>query len=400
MGAKAMTVFLLEPDRNHRKNYCPVDQAVETRVWRLYESHAFSKIGGEWQAFKIEVADDTQDAPPTDYTTLVGADVPIFSAQAVRALGDLLAAHGELLPLLPKAIGFQAFHVTTVLEGIDTQRTLVESSNVEKDAPVPCDPDHGITFVQSEALPEVIGDAAVFALPHELRNGPRHTWGDIFVSDEFVRRVEENDLQGFVFEPVWPREAVEAYRVEQARALAEREAKREARKKVATSAKTKTTAKRTGGNGAKGVKAKATQPPALRLPPRVTWDADAGARLTPYQFLQYLWEAVINDRMSGRWIDQVIMAAADLPDQPLTRSCADAVARLLDAGASRDDLNLIARSVIAEGIWWAFEMLDHPGVQPDDGGGIDFGELANQLMNAGPRDAVGRPGGWPPAPTE
>jgi len=50
----------------------------------------------------------------------------------------------------------------------------------------------------------------------------------------------------------------------------------------------------------------------------------------------------------------------------------------------------VARSLIAEGVWWAFKMLDYPGVTSPD-----FAALADQLMEAAPRGRDGRAGGWP-----
>jgi len=74
----------------------------------------------------------------------------------------------------------------------------------------------------------------------------------------------------------------------------------------------------------------------------------------------------------------------------LTVTCADAVQRLLDKNAQREDLSQIARHQVAEGISAGFHLLADPGVQEDD-----YDELANELLNAGPRGRDGLAGGWP-----
>jgi hypothetical protein len=120
----------------------------------------------------------------------VGMLIPAFSRRAVDALRDFLEPNGELLPLVSTVGEYYAYNITTVadildqerseFDWIDRRRTLASLSEV----------------IRYECLPERMAGLSIFQLV-EL---PSVT----FVSQSFVDRVLQHDLQGFHFVKLWP----------------------------------------------------------------------------------------------------------------------------------------------------------------------------------------------------
>jgi hypothetical protein len=167
---------------------------------------------------------------------------------------------------------------------------------------------------------------------------------------------------------VWPQEAVEAAK------LVEAEQKKARKKKPAPSKPSKSAALTPAELGA------------------IPWEPGEKPEMFPFlrHILRQIWKDAINDRMSGQWIGDVIQAAEQYPDQALTVTCADALQRLPDKGVQRKDLSQIAKHQVAEGICAGFHLLADPGVQEND-----YDDLANELLNAGPRGRDGLGCGWP-----
>src|SRR5262245_38153297 len=80
-------------------------------------------IAHEWEPPHLEIRNNTQG------TRLVGdfpeydGIIPVFSKRAVEALGDILRANGELLPIhTPEGICY-AFNLLTVIDALDEDRS-------------------------------------------------------------------------------------------------------------------------------------------------------------------------------------------------------------------------------------------------------------------------------------
>jgi hypothetical protein len=113
----------------------------------------------------------------------VGLPVPVFSLRAAEALGDLLAPHGELLPLA--GLPYAAFNVTTVLDALDEQRSkLIRHAG------------RVMQVSRFELRPERLG-APIFRLATIPRSDP-------FVTEAFRERVLAAGLTGVTTKPVWP----------------------------------------------------------------------------------------------------------------------------------------------------------------------------------------------------
>jgi hypothetical protein len=110
-----------------------------------------------------------------------------LSVTAVRALGDLLEGHAELLPLGGVPPGYSLLNVTTVLDALDLAEAKVTySADGRLDR-----------VVRHAFVPRLIRGVPVFKLPQRPRSA-------VYVSQAFVDRVAEAELSGFVFgAPLW-----------------------------------------------------------------------------------------------------------------------------------------------------------------------------------------------------
>jgi hypothetical protein len=106
-------------------------------------------------------------------------------------------------------------------------------------------------------------------------------------------------------------------------------------------------------------------------------------------FLAALWRDHINSYMWESWIDNVIRESERRPDAPFA-DYGSALKRLLDLGASRRDLSLLARAISYEATFSALYALSDPGVEDCDVEG-----LHESLLSADPSGMEGRPGSAP-----
>ena len=129
--------------------------------------------------------------PHNDYPC-VNLIIPAVSRRAVDALRDLLGPNGELLPLRSDIGEYFIYHVTTMVDVLDRDRSDVRWFS---DDPGPWDA-RAMTIDHFEFVPGRLEGLTIFNIP-ELA-------GDPLVTDAFKERVEAAGLQGFDFVKVWP----------------------------------------------------------------------------------------------------------------------------------------------------------------------------------------------------
>ena len=116
---------------------------------------------------------------------------------------------------------------------------------------------------------------------------------------------------------------------------------------------------------------------------------------TVEQIAQYIWQVIIDERMTGRWVGSAI--AANGPGAlAITKLAAQALQIIKEKGVDANVLNHLARVV-------AFETVSHL-IHEFDQHGIDtraknfaWELLSEALVQDSTRDAQGNIGGWPPA---
>jgi hypothetical protein len=125
-------------------------------------------------------------APFNDYPCLE-LSTPVFSRRAVDAMGEMLTANGELLPLKTTAGEYYAFNLLTKIDALDLKRSRLSRSNVYEIAGWL----HFYTFKTTKTK-----QATIFRIPE--------SHGGILVTDVFKKRAESASLNGLDFIPVWP----------------------------------------------------------------------------------------------------------------------------------------------------------------------------------------------------
>lgn len=126
--------------------------------------------------------------PFNDYPCL-GLVNPVFSRRAVDALGDMLKANGDLLPLDTKIGEYYLYVVQTKIDALNARKSqFTRCRNDEAATALGVD---FFDFHQSR-----LANATIFRIPEQ----PNYT----LVTDRFKDRVERSGLNGFEFAKVWP----------------------------------------------------------------------------------------------------------------------------------------------------------------------------------------------------
>jgi hypothetical protein len=106
---------------------------------------------------------------------------------------------------------------------------------------------------------------------------------------------------------------------------------------------------------------------------------------TREQFLTYLWKDIIDAPLRGHWIDNVVANADVHPNKPFSE-VGQIAKRLLQLGATREELSALQRFAAYEAVFATLYALSDPGV---DGNDIEM--LHESLLGADPSGREGRP---------
>ncbi|MFL5612996.1 MAG: imm11 family protein [Gemmatimonadaceae bacterium] len=177
-----MRIFELKTDPNR---YC--DFALSKPEADGWINTAFDgrPLANNWTPVQMQVADqDDSCAELADYALL--GTVPVFSAAAVDVLLDLLRPNGELLPLRYPRKEYMAYNVTRVTDALDEQQSSVIRFTTGRVMSI-------TKYVFNE---EALINAPIFKIT-------QLPLAYVFVSDVFVKRIQESSLTGFIFRPTW-----------------------------------------------------------------------------------------------------------------------------------------------------------------------------------------------------
>lgn len=129
--------------------------------------------------------DERSDGPLPDFTDFALRPIPAFSERAIDALGELLSAHGEFVPIaVPEPMRYFAFNATTVVDALDEERS--EISRFKSSG--------RIWKVDRHVLKQSVVD-----LPPIFKM-PQTRVGQTYVNETFVADVERLRLKGFRFD--------------------------------------------------------------------------------------------------------------------------------------------------------------------------------------------------------
>jgi hypothetical protein len=177
-----MNVFTLEADANKYQNLVLVNEDD----WEVIYKFNGTPIGPSWQPLKVEVLydeDHSINRPASDFPSFA-PHIPVLSQRALKVLGPVLRDNGELLQLSCKDGKYVAFNVTRTLDILD----VVKSD---------------IVYFSSGKILDVkrfVFNSEPSAVIFKLNQMPL---GKVFVTDSFVRTVQEAGLEGFAFQLVW-----------------------------------------------------------------------------------------------------------------------------------------------------------------------------------------------------
>lgn len=117
----------------------------------------------------------------------VAPGVPVLSGRAVHVLQTLIEPYGEILPLLCEDGQYSAFNATTYVDALDLVHAELDffpnSTRI-------------MNADRYEFVEQRLQGVPIFKVPQIPR-------GVVFVTDEFVHRVTNSALTGFLFKPVW-----------------------------------------------------------------------------------------------------------------------------------------------------------------------------------------------------
>ena len=120
----------------------------------------------------------------------LGFSFPIFSNRALECLLPLIGNNIEVLPLDFDEDEYWGINIITILDAIDYEKS--EYKTFRDGKRIMC-------FIKYVFLPKVVENVPIFKIKDEKTYYA-------FVSDEFKKIVEDNNLLGFRFELVWDSE--------------------------------------------------------------------------------------------------------------------------------------------------------------------------------------------------
>ncbi|MBO8142920.1 MAG: hypothetical protein H0Z37_12245 [Firmicutes bacterium] len=180
-----MKIYWLRADKEDYQTFYTPDEA-EYEILREFDGRPRS---ASWVPIRVAVWRHEQvpeGLKPSDFPSL-RSSCPVFSTRAAEGLWDLLEPNGEILPLLCDEGEYFVYNVTTLSDALDEERSEISRF-----------PDDGQVMAVYEYVfrSDKVGQAAIF----KLTQIPT-LW--VFVTEEFVQRVQELGLVGFDFTLVW-----------------------------------------------------------------------------------------------------------------------------------------------------------------------------------------------------
>ncbi len=157
---------------------------TKTRAWQA------PMLKDRWNRPKVV---DLLPSQVNDYPT-VGLLVPAFSARAVDALREFLIPNGEVLPLDCDTGEFVAFNVTSVMDVLNRDMSIVEwpaEVRLKKAEPI-----RAVQIKHYEFVQEKVELLSIFRIPESIT--------DYFVTERFAERVWSCGLRGFNFRKIYP----------------------------------------------------------------------------------------------------------------------------------------------------------------------------------------------------
>ena len=137
-----------------------------------------------WKPVKVCRMEPEKNNPLGDAPSFA---FPIYSSRAINILSNIIQDSVELLPLMCDEGEFSAVNIVNVIDAVDYQNSFFKTFRDGKRI---------MRFIDYSFIKEAVADNNIFKITDEVKNSG-------FVSETFKKKVEDNELKGFVFKLVW-----------------------------------------------------------------------------------------------------------------------------------------------------------------------------------------------------
>lgn len=177
-----MKIYMLEPCFDEYQGLTPINDSF----WE-HESVLFNgteQLYTNWDDLELEILDGDELLPKGDLPDFSVPYISLFSSHARETLVDLVSECGEFLSAKCDGDMYYLFNVTKLINKVDEDKSefdrLVSSGRIIKV--------RKILFHKESSLPPIF-KLSIMPL------------GNIFVTQEFKDKVEDEKLKGFKFVP-------------------------------------------------------------------------------------------------------------------------------------------------------------------------------------------------------
>ncbi len=180
-----MKIWLLQEDVNNFEHLTLADANDE--LWNEFSSYFNGEsIESNWKALRLKIIEHSGTLSKSDVPYL-SPGVLVFSREAINTLQKYLKDNAEILCTEGCEGNYRLINVIKLIDGIDYKKSRVEYYSDKK----------RIMAIDKYAFFfDKVKEQHIF----KIKELPK---ADVFVSDDFRRKVIESGLKGFKFIEVW-----------------------------------------------------------------------------------------------------------------------------------------------------------------------------------------------------
>lgn len=173
-----MKIFELSTDANNFQNVV----AKNKSDWEIISNANLKSLATNWEPIELKFIGKGKRGDCPSFVPFM----PVFSERAINILNDLMKDSAEYLPFLcPGKVKFWGINVLRTIDCIDFTNSKVVRFSSGKI----------MEFKKYAFKVDILDDVDIFKIP-DLRNSM------VFVSENFVNKVNEAGLEGFEFKEV------------------------------------------------------------------------------------------------------------------------------------------------------------------------------------------------------
>lgn len=180
-----MQIYIFRADVNRFNNFLITDNESSQMIDKCINSHLRNEnLSDLWITPNVKFAYKLKSRKMGNFPSL-GLCHPVFDKKAKEILFDILEPNGEMLSLNCEGETYYIFNIITVSNALDKETSNIrywQDGRIER-------------IFEYEFFTEKFGKENIFKLPY------RSSY--VYVTGDFLRRVQENKLKGAEFTLVW-----------------------------------------------------------------------------------------------------------------------------------------------------------------------------------------------------